>query len=393
MGQGNDTFVRLATSTATTTHWLRECVQDYGPILVSMLGRLYHEKHDKHFAEAFPIGISKFLQEYLGDELNFEDQKGQEQLVDLTARGDARYFVKGRQRRKTETHAESQGPRVEGRLACPGVPYKPGDKVLVVGDADFSWSLALANLWGRSGAEGLMATSYESRKQLEGKYPEAKANIKVLARSGAEVLHTVDATKLGQVGERSGKVGSGFNAVVFNFPHTGTDQGLEASIEANKALLQGFFEAAPALLAKGKKTKAAGELHVTLVNRFPYTAWKAAWVQEGPSLEQTGLEYLGCREFDASDYPGYQHQATSKIEDGVLDVATKCMTHAWRLKTPPTESAAEPAADDNQTQTDTDKPKEKTEAADTKKEPKNKKAKMMAKKKMKADATLEPTDD
>ena len=43
VGSGNDSFAQLATPSARATHWLRECVRENGPLLVSMLGRLYHE--------------------------------------------------------------------------------------------------------------------------------------------------------------------------------------------------------------------------------------------------------------------------------------------------------------------------------------------------------------
>jgi len=88
MGTGNDTFVRLSTPTAKAVHWVRKTVRELGPILVSMVGRLYHKEHDRHFTHDFPCGVTKFLQQHLKDELAFEEQKGQEQLVDLKARSE-----------------------------------------------------------------------------------------------------------------------------------------------------------------------------------------------------------------------------------------------------------------------------------------------------------------
>ena len=93
MGTGNDTFVRLATPTAKAIHWVRRTVRELGPILVSMVGRLYHTEHGTHFTHDFPQGVSKFLAQHLKDELEFEEQKGQEQLVDLKARGEVRTAV------------------------------------------------------------------------------------------------------------------------------------------------------------------------------------------------------------------------------------------------------------------------------------------------------------
>jgi len=339
MGEGNDTFVRLGSPSARATHWVRECVQDYGPILVSMLGRMYHTAHGTHFTHDFPQGVSKFLTQHLKDELTFEEQKGNEQLVDLVARGATRYFVP---EKKRGDKLAPQAGHVRGRMSqvkdADDIPYQCGDKILVIGDADFSWSAGLATRWGRGGAEGVVATSYESKQKVTAKYPNTRTNLDILHRGGASTNHSVDATQLGLDGTPAGKLGKGFDFVVFNFPHTGSDQGLEASIETNKELLDGFFRTAPKLLGKKKN---AAELHITLVNRYPYTAWKSEWVKDGPKLREAGLEYLGAVDFVASCYPGYEHQATSKTGDGALDVQTRCCTHAWRVKEGATSSQGE----------------------------------------------------
>jgi len=312
MGTGNDTFVRLATPTARAVHWVRQTVRELGPILVSMVGRLYHKAHGTHFTHDFPQGVTKFLSQHLQDELDFEEQKGQEQLVELKAAHAVRFFVPEK-KRGGPASAPAREDLVKGRLAVPGVPYRTGDKILVVGDADFSWSAALSKLWGRGGAEGLVASSYEAKQKITNKYPKTRAHLDELNRAGATVQHSVDAMTLGQEGNT--KCGKNFDTIVFNFPHTGTDSGLEASIEANQALLRGFLTTAPGLLAqKAKGGQTPGEIHVTLVNRYPYTAWKSEWIGESASLEEVGLEYLGHRDFEAGDYPGYEHQAYSSIK-------------------------------------------------------------------------------
>ena len=56
---------------------MRECVREHGPILQSMVGRLYHEKYERHFAADFPEGMTRFLRERLAKELTIEPQKGQ----------------------------------------------------------------------------------------------------------------------------------------------------------------------------------------------------------------------------------------------------------------------------------------------------------------------------
>ena len=109
--------------------------------------------------------------------------------------------------------------------------------------------------------------------------------------------------------------------MVFHFPHTGTDAGLAASIDENRALLRDFLAAAAAVLRPG------GEVHVTLVHRYPYTAWRAPLVAAGGA--GAALEFLGAAPFDFGAYPGYHHQATTRNTSSALDVATRCLTYAW----------------------------------------------------------------
>ena len=77
MGEGNDAFVRLATPTTRAASWVRECVQANGPILASMVGRLYHEATGTAFNTALPDagGIIKYMRNQLADDLSFEAQK------------------------------------------------------------------------------------------------------------------------------------------------------------------------------------------------------------------------------------------------------------------------------------------------------------------------------
>jgi hypothetical protein len=44
-------------------------------------------------------------------------------------------------------------------------------------------------------------------------------------------------------------------------------------------------------------------VHVTLVHRYPYTAWRKAWA-DGVA----GLAYLGCAPFEFGAFAGYRHQ-------------------------------------------------------------------------------------
>lgn len=69
--------------------------------------------------------------------------------------------------------------------------------------------------------------------------------------------HEIDATALS-----AGELGEGFDFVVFNFPHVGSDEGLQNSIRDNQKLVRGFLESAAPLLSP------KGEVHLTLLNRW-----------------------------------------------------------------------------------------------------------------------------
>ena len=54
--------------------------------------------------------------------------------------------------------------------------------------------------------------------------------------------------------------------------------------------------------------KPEGEIHITVVNRYPYSAWKVSQLEAvSPAL----LEYCGTVPFDPMLYPGYKHVTTS----------------------------------------------------------------------------------
>lgn len=375
VGSGNDSFAQLATPSGRATHWLRECVRENGPLLVSMLGRLYHEAHGVHFGETFPrSSLTAFLQSRLGKELAYEAQKGQEQLVELRARDAPRYFLPPTSKKQladsrpdpgaaaaagasgaaaASSATPLEGARLlEGALGRGGAAAYPASaRLLVVGEADFSWSEALLKGWpgakqagakagGAAASKGeglrdgkaavaarLTATSLDDAAELARKYEGVGARCASLRAAGATVLHGVDATKLGGgAGGGAGGLSGPYDIVAFHFPHVGGAEGLAASIAANTAMLRAFLAAARRVLAPG------GEAHVTLVHRYPYTAWRKAWAEGVP-----GLAYLGCAPFDFAAFEGYRHQATTATAGlrgataaAALEVGTRCLTYAWR---------------------------------------------------------------
>ncbi|TVU09959.1 hypothetical protein EJB05_43458, partial [Eragrostis curvula] len=214
--------------------------------------------------------------------------------------------------------------------------YSSMQSVLLVGDGDFSFSLALATAFG-SGAN-LVATSLDTygslfsshlllwprdgviccpfarctvyfpestipleRDTLRLKYSKAESNVKKLTELGATVLHGVDAERMKFHTDLKNRR---FDRIVFNFPHAGFkgSEGQMRMIKLHKELVRGFFRNARHLLRR------YGEIHVSHKTGPPYDKWELEHLASESSLVM--IEKLG---FQKEDYPGYNH----KKGDGV----------------------------------------------------------------------------
>ncbi|OAX83604.1 hypothetical protein ACJ72_02033 [Emergomyces africanus] len=65
----------------------------------------------------------------------------------------------------------------------PTIPFQKGDRILLVGEGDFSFALSLATYHG---CKNLLATSFDAEPALYAKYPQAKLNIEKLCACGSE---------------------------------------------------------------------------------------------------------------------------------------------------------------------------------------------------------------
>ena len=106
--------------------------------------------------------------------------------------------------------------------AAPSVPFQNTDRILLVGEGDFSFSKSLLV---EHCCVNLDATSLDTYTNLLAKYPQAEHNIKDLQAGGCTIIHGVDATKVGKTGVSGNggkKVRKGnYDWVIFNFPHVG----------------------------------------------------------------------------------------------------------------------------------------------------------------------------
>ncbi|BGO92420.1 hypothetical protein NBRC10512_007502 [Rhodotorula toruloides] len=160
-------------------------------------------------------------------------------------------------------------------------PFRRGERILLVGEGNFSFSHSLLLPHSTSASSSsslpppqplitpsfLLCTSYDSPSTAAEKYPDLETHVSALREAGATVLFGIDATRLedhkevrefcgmgakgkGKEREEEGKVG--FDKIVFNFPHVGqgiTDQ--TRNIRANQTLLLDFYRSASLLLRSG----------------------------------------------------------------------------------------------------------------------------------------------
>ncbi|WCJ32557.1 hypothetical protein M5689_013975 [Euphorbia peplus] len=172
--------------------------------------------------------------------------------------------------------------------------YSSNQRILLVGEGDFSFSATLALHFGS--ASNIVATSLDSYDVLIGKYKKARLNLHILLLYGACTSHGVDATNMRL---HSDLMMQKFDRIVFNFPHAGF-HGMEddtSLIEKHKKLVLDFFTNASQML------EANGEIHVTHKTSFPFNRWNIVEL-----ARRNSLRLIGCVAFKIEDYPGYNNK-------------------------------------------------------------------------------------
>eukprot|EP00040_Diaphanoeca_grandis_P023750 m.129671 g.129671 ORF g.129671 m.129671 type:complete len:534 (-) comp29415_c0_seq1:82-1683(-) len=303
---------------AAAAKWIEKTVAAKGPIAASMLGRLYQQEHGGvTFKQASGTSLAKWLVNPPID-LEISKLKGLELLVgsSLSTTGLAVLAQKPCRIRERIVSLETS-MSITGRCAV----FSPGDRVLAIGEGDFSWSASVV----QTGAH-ITATSLDSAMDVRDSYGErATEALQLLASSeNAIVIHGVNAmhsliNQLPPANQRQR-----YDFVVFNFPHTGNDEGLDASIQSNQVLIQRFVNASALLL------RPDGEIHIALVRRYPYTCWKVG--AEMGAHADPPLDYCGTVPFNTLDYPGYKHVTTSMQGRDSRYELEDAETHVFRFK-------------------------------------------------------------
>ncbi|KAG8921805.1 hypothetical protein FRC00_008214 [Tulasnella sp. 408] len=139
----------------------------------------------------------------------------------------------------------------------PTIPFDEDDRILLVGEGNFSFTLSLVKTH-KIPSYNILATTLDSEADCYAKYPNDASEIVSDLRSlGVRVVFGVDATRLEKSKEVMQAKG-GWNKVVFNFPHAVDDATLGAGITdqdrnilTNQRLLLGFLRSVAPILSKG----------------------------------------------------------------------------------------------------------------------------------------------
>ncbi|EER40824.1 conserved hypothetical protein [Histoplasma capsulatum var. duboisii H88] len=83
---------------------------------------------------------------------------------------------------KGKTYRETKHANAQRR--APTIPFQKEDRILLVGEGDFSFALSLAT---HHDCKNLLATSYDSEQALYEKHPQAKRHIEKLYACGSEI--------------------------------------------------------------------------------------------------------------------------------------------------------------------------------------------------------------
>ena len=140
----------------------------------------------------------------------------------------------------------------------PKIPFGEYDRILLVGEGDFSFTRSLAVEHGCANVTG---TSYDAEAEVNEKYPTFEGIQSELWELSPPVPlhHGIDATKLSSYKQLRCKrendepdvdeaeerpTGEGWDTICFMFPHTGgLSSVVNRQVRVNQALLVAFFKA------------------------------------------------------------------------------------------------------------------------------------------------------
>ncbi|XP_035411719.1 ferredoxin-fold anticodon-binding domain-containing protein 1 isoform X1 [Cygnus atratus] len=196
-------------------------------------------------------------------------------------------------------------------------------RVLLLGEGNFSFA---ASLCGDAGTS-VVATCYESEEEVSA-WGRAAENIQRLRERGAEVMFSVDCTKLKDYFLPAKRE---FDYIYFNFPHCGR----KAGVVKNRELLAHFFHSCAEVLTE------EGEVHVALCNgqggtpadqprREWHNSWQIVAVAAGAGFILSNVHPFKAETIHGYKCTGYRSQDKSFCIEGALNhIFTRSMPLAY----------------------------------------------------------------
>ncbi|KAJ6332733.1 hypothetical protein OIU77_008730 [Salix suchowensis] len=175
--------------------------------------------------------------------------------------------------------------------------YSSCQKILLVGEGDFSFSACLGKAFGS--AVNMVATSLYSKETTMLKYSKSAKNLIELKDLGCTIIYQVDAHNLRKHPLLNHIL---FDRIVFNFPATALkwSESNVRQIERHQRLVKSFLRSCRDMLEKN------GEVHVTHKIKEPYCRWEIEKL-----AEDVGLCLVEKVLFRRSEYPGYSNKRGS----------------------------------------------------------------------------------
>jgi hypothetical protein len=170
-------------------------------------------------------------------------------------------------------------------------------KVLVVGESDFSFSVALSKHNKIRGDAKIFATSLDSADNIKKLYDKGRKNLRQLqADRSVFVFHGIRASDLDDVFAQEK-----FDGTVWNFPYPETIMKGSATSEQCAPLVRELLNSTKQCLSHD------GRIYLTLRMRQGGTSNEAA-SEAGWNLEEIaheyGFEIVDALPFDTEDFPG-----------------------------------------------------------------------------------------
>ncbi|KAF3925879.1 hypothetical protein ABW20_dc0104318 [Dactylellina cionopaga] len=188
----------------------------------------------------------------------------------------------------------------------PIVPFTPTSNLLLVGEGDFSFTHSLIKTPHVAPSTILTTSTNESEAITLEKYPQSEDTLNAIREAKHRLFFNVDVTKSYPKGIRTRT----YDAIIFNFPHTGgLTTAVDRQIRANQELLLAFLKNSVPLLST-----AGGTIVVTLFEGLPYSNWNLREL-----AKSVGLQCQRSFKFDAGMYVGYKHMRTIGTRDRAGD--------------------------------------------------------------------------